>query len=164
MAQKKEVTEEGFVSDQEKKALAAGFAPKKDSGATKVDPFEQYPSFVPGKPGFEEGVTLAGTYQYTKRVYSDKLKAGKKDKDGKIYRDLHVLKHESGKCFNIWSSGMLGIVMAMLAPNQYIEVKYTGLAKTPLKPGQSAPHTFEFAGIDLHLDANKLQAGEDVTE
>jgi hypothetical protein len=122
----------------------------------EVDPLQNIPTFVPGKPGFEEGDKLGGYYVGTKRVYSDKFTAGKRDETGRIYRDLHILRHPKHGRFGIWSVGSLGFVMERLAPNEYIVVEYTGLAEKALKPGQSAPHTFRFKGVNLDLDTNTM--------
>lgn len=127
-----------------------------------VDPLQNAPSFVPGKPGFEVGEKLGGYYVGTKRVYSEKFTAGKRDEanGGKIYRDLHILRHPQHGKFGIWSVGSLGFVMEKLAPNEYIMIEYTGLAEKALKPGQSAPHTFKFKGMNLELDTRTMSMDE----
>lgn len=116
--------------------------------AKEVDPFESIPTVVPGKPGFEEGKTLAGRYVRTKRVVSDKFEAGKIDAEtGEKYRDLHILRSANGVVYGIWSVGALGAAMKCLNLNDYIEVTYTGLGEKPLRPGQGKPHTFKFKGV-----------------
>lgn len=126
---------------------------------TDVDPLQSIPSFVPGKPGFEEGDRLAGYYVGTKRVYSEKFTAGKREEGtGKLYRDLHILRHEKHGKFGIWSVGALNWVMPKIEPGKFIVVTYTGLGEKPLKPGQNAPHTFRFQGDNLDLDTNTLGA------
>ena len=40
-------------------------------GLREFDPFEEIPTFTPGKPGFEEGTYFAGKFLRTKRVFSD---------------------------------------------------------------------------------------------
>ena len=129
---------------------------------SEVDPLENIPCFVPGKAGFEAGKKLAGEYVGTKRVYSDKFTAGKKEDDGRIYRDLHIFRNTvHNKKFGIWSVGTLGLVMSRIAPGQLLSVEYTGLAEKSLKPGQSAPHTFKFLGDNLNLDSVTMNESED---
>lgn len=115
----------------------------------KLDPMEEIPSFVPGK-NLEVGMSLAGRYLHTKRVYSEKFTAGKRDASGRKYRDLHVLADvKSGAKFGIWSVGQLGIIFDRARPatsekpGQYMVVKYTGLAKEALRQGESPAHEFD---------------------
>jgi len=124
----------------------------------EVDPLQNIPTFVPGKPGFEVGQKLSGYYVGTKRVYSDKFTAGKRDEEGRMYRDLHIMRHPTHGRFGIWSVGVLGMVLERLAPNEYLVVEYTGLAEKAIKPGQSAPHTFKFKGVNLDLDTATMDS------
>lgn len=119
---------------------------------TEADPMESIPTFVPGKPGFEAGVTLAGYYVRTKRVYSDKFAAAKKDVNGRKYRDLHILRDVKNRNLGIWGVGQLDWAMTKLAPNQLIAITYDGQVGKPIRPGQSVPHKFTFKGLDLHFD------------
>lgn len=127
-----------------------------------VDPLENIPCFVPGKQGFEKGKKLVGKYIGTKRVYSDKFTAGKRDEEGRLYRDLHIYLHPiHNKKFGIWSVGTLGMVMSRLAPGELLTIEYTGLAEKSLKPGQSAPHTFRFRGDNVNLDTVTMSQDEE---
>lgn len=110
----------------------------------ETDPFENIPTFTPGKPGFEEGRTFAGTFCMTKRVYSEKFLAGKKDVDGRKYRDLHVIEDKNGKKFGLWSVGQLGYMFSKTEVGQYVKVRYDGKASEALKQGQSPSHDFTF--------------------
>jgi len=112
--------------------------------AKEVNPFENIPSFVPGK-NLTAGRTLAGLYVRTKRVVSDKLTAGKRDPiTGKRFRDLHILRDaRSGAKFGVWSVGQLGAVVPFLKVGQYVELEYLGLAEKSIRPGQSPAHEFK---------------------
>jgi hypothetical protein len=101
------------------------------------------PALVPGK-NWGIGTTVGGNYLDTTRVYSDKFTAGKKDRDGRIYRDLHNLRDANGKEFGIWSVGTLAAFFRRLPAGAKVAIKYTGLGTAPIKPGQSVPHLFEF--------------------
>lgn len=127
--------------------------------AKEVDPFENTPTFVPGK-NLAAGRVLAGLYIRTKRVFSEKLTAGKIDpKTGRRYRDLHVLEDAtSGQKFGIWSTGQLAAVLPRLSEGQYVEIEYTGLATKSLKPGQSPAHQFK---VRVEGQLNDLPAYED---
>lgn len=154
----KAMSDEPTSTDIDFSALDAGVAQR----LTEVDPLENIPCFVPGKAGFETGKKLAGEYIGTKRVYSDKFTAGKKEEDGRIYRDLHIMRNTvHNKKFGIWSVGTLGLVMSRIAPGQLLSVEYTGLAAKSLKPGQSAPHTFKFLGDNLNLDSVTMDEAQD---
>lgn len=126
----------------------------------ETDPFEEIPTFTPGKPGFEEGRSFAGNFCYTKRVYSEKFLAGKKDQDGKKYRDLHVLEDKNGKKFGLWSVGQLGFMFSKVEAGQYIKVVYDGKSEAALKPGQSPSHNFKFYIKEDHKTAsdNNIQS------
>lgn len=110
----------------------------------ETDPFEEIPTFTPGKPGFEQGRSFSGNFCYTKRVYSEKFLAGKKDVDGRKYRDLHVLEDKNGNKLGLWSVGQLGYMFSKVEQGQYIKVQYDGKTETALKPGQSPSHNFKF--------------------
>lgn len=131
---------------------------------TVADPLEQTPTFVPNKPGFEAGTTLGGIFVRTKRVYSDKLMGGKRDEAGKKYRELHILKDTKGRHFGIWGVGQLDWALARVNPGQYIAITYEGMVGKPLRPGQSAPHSFTFKGVDLHFDYVAPHAANEVSE
>ena len=111
------------------------------------DPYATIPTFVPGK-NFEEGMTLVGRVKHTRRVFSNKFTAGKKDKEGNIYRDLHTLTDMKGRDFGIWSVGKLGI-LAMLPAGSLIAITYLGRDAEALKPGQAPAHNFGFKGENL---------------
>jgi hypothetical protein len=128
----------------------------------EVDPLQNLVTFVPGKPGYEAGQILAGHYVGTKRVYSEKFTAGKKDKDGRQYRDLHILRNPKNGKFGIWSVGSLGFVMEKMAPNELISIEYVGLAEKALKPGQNPPHVFKFRGVNLELDTATMTRSEEI--
>lgn len=135
-------------------ALPADLAAK----LTEADPMENIPTFVPGKPGFEKGVTLAGYFVRTKRVYSEKLAAAKRDEAGRKYRDLHILKDVKGRNLGIWGVGQLDYAMARVAANQLIAITYEGQIGKPLRAGQSVPHKFTFKGLDLSFDNQTIGA------
>lgn len=150
--------------DAPEATLVAG----KDVGVTPngvkfaaANPGEKMPSFVPGK-NWEPGQTLTGTYVRTERVYSDKLTAGKKDAQGKIYRDLHVLEDISKKTmFAIWSVGILGNFFDQVEVGAPVSITYKGLADQAFKPGQSVPHAFDFAlGEGYRLQPRRNAAPE----
>jgi hypothetical protein len=107
-----------------------------------VDVLDSMPTFVPAKPGFEIGKTLAGYYVGTKKVVSDKFTAGKVDDQGNKYRLLHMFKDTKGRNFGIWSVGQLAFVMTRVNLNQLVAITYEGRAAESIKPGQAAPHEF----------------------
>lgn len=124
----------------------------------KVNPFENIPSFVPGK-NLEPGRLLAGFYVRTKRVWSEKLTAGKKDpRSGKRYRDLHILKDATTSArFGIWSVGQLGAVLPFLKRDQYVTIEYLGIAAKSIRPGQSPAHDFNItAEGEVDIDHSAL--------
>ena len=113
-----------------------------------VDPTANIPCLVPGKPGFEIGKTLAGYYQRTNRIFSDKFTAGKTDAaTGKNCRDQHIFKDANGLVFGIWSVGSLGYVLPKLAANTFVAITYDGVAEKALKAGQNPPHEFTYQGV-----------------
>jgi len=138
------------------------------ASAKEVDPFESIPTVVPGKPGFEEGETLAGKFVRTKRIYSDKFTAGKVDETTKkTYRDLHVLMDSAGTTYGIFSVGALGAAFKCLVPGDYIEVTNTGRAEKALRPGQTPPYTFSFKGVGanggkLVFDWDKINSEDEI--
>lgn len=101
------------------------------------------PTLVPGK-NWKVGVTVGGRYLETTRVFSEKFTAGKRDIQGRKYRDLHTLVDAKGNEFGIWSVGILGNFFARLPQNALVAIKYLGLGSAPIKAGQSAPHEFDF--------------------
>lgn len=116
-----------------------------DLKMTAANPGENMVVFVPGK-NWKVGDTLTGRYISTERVYSNKFTAGKKDKDGKIYRDLHTLEDLTDKSlFGIWSVGILGNFFNHVPVEAPVSITYKGLGDEAFKPGQSVPHTFDFA-------------------
>ena len=120
-----------------------------EASLREVDPFEEIPTFTPGKPGFEAGMHYAGKFVRTKRVYSDKFTAGKIDAETKkTYRDLHILEDKNGKKFGLWSVGQLGYMFEKTEAGQYIKVVYEGKAEEALKAGQSPAHNFKFFTIE----------------
>lgn len=125
--------------------LDYGAIPQELAGQLEeVDPLQNIVTFVPGKPGWTVGMKKSGVLVGTKRVFSEKFTAGKKDENGKKYRDLHILRHPQHGLFGIWSVGTLGY--ALEKPEmigRFIVIEYTGLGEA-LKVGQSAPHTFKF--------------------
>lgn len=127
-----------------------------------ANPGENMPVFVPGK-NWKVGDTLTGRYISTERVYSNKFTAGKKDKDGKIYRDLHTLEDLTDKSlFGIWSVGILGNFFNQVPLEAPVSITYKGLGEEAFKPGQSVPHTFEFAigeGYRLQRGAGIVRPG-----
>lgn len=130
-------------------AALPNLVPGKDIGAVSDDGFvaantgENMPNFVPGK-NWAVGQSLGGIYVRTERVYSSKFKAGKKDRDGKKYRDLHVLEDVNSKAlFGIWSVGILGNFFEQVPPNAPVKLTYKGLGDKPFKEGDNAPHTFD---------------------
>lgn len=125
-----------------------------------VDVLDSMPTFVPAKPGFEIGKTLAGYYLGTKRVISDKFTAGKTNDEGEKYRDLHMLKDAKGRAFGIWSVGQLGFIMRRVSVGQLVAVTYEGRLEAAIKPGQQPPHNFTIqaqGGLlpDLGEDTNE---------
>lgn len=121
-----------------------GVAPKGVTFAS-VNPGDNIPNFVPGK-NWTTGQTLSGRFVRTDRVYSDKFTAGKKDASGKIYRDLHILEDlTNGSLFGIWSVGVLSNFFDQVPEEAPVAITYRGLGEKAFKPGQSAPHTFEFS-------------------
>ncbi len=139
--------------------------PGQNRSVKDVNPFENIPSFVPGK-NLEPGRTLAGTYLRTKRVVSDKLTAGKRDANGKRYRDLHILKDaRTGAKFGVWSVGQLGAVIPFLKVGQYVEMEYLGLAEKSIRPGQSPAHEFKIrAEGEVEIDQAAVAELEDLPE
>lgn len=131
---------------------------------TEADPLESVPTFVAGKPGFEAGATLAGTFVRTKRVYSDKLMGGKKDEAGRKYRLLHLLRDHKGRQFGIWGVGQLDYAFSRVAPGTFLAVVYNGQTGKPIRAGQSAPHSFTFKGVDLAFDYEGAEVPADITE
>jgi len=110
-----------------------------------ANPGENMTVFVPGK-NWKLGEILTGRYISTERVYSDKFTAGKKDLNGKIYRDLHTLEDMNDKSlFGIWSVGILSNFFDQVPVEAPVSITYKGLGDKPLKAGQSVPHTFDFA-------------------
>ena len=110
-----------------------------------ANPTDDMATFVPGK-NWSVGQNLSGRYVRTERVYSDKFTAGKKDVNGKIYRDLHVLEDmTNGALFGIWSVGILGNFFEQCPVESPVSITYLGLADKPLKPGQAVPHNFNMA-------------------
>jgi hypothetical protein len=151
-----EVTQEALGSD-------IGSVPEElEARLEEADPMESIPCFVPGKPGFEEGKTLGGYYVSSKKVYSQKFKAGKKDDAGKKYRLLHVFKDAKERAFGIWGVGHIDWVMKMLLPKQFIAITYEGLAEESLKEGQNPPHKFSFKGIDLKFDPESMREHDEM--
>jgi hypothetical protein len=147
---KREMTDE-ITNGEEHKALAQDIGrvdPEMEKNLVEVDPFENIPSFTPGKPGFETGVTFAGTYVNTKRVYSEKFLAGKKDVDGRKYRDLHILRDSKNRNFGLWSVGQLAYMFSKLEAGNYVQVTYDGLANEAIKAGQSPSHEFTFKTVE----------------
>jgi hypothetical protein len=126
----------------------------------ETDPFENIPTFTPGKPGFEDGRTFAGTFVANKTIYSEKFTAGKKDKDGKTFRILHILEDKNGKKFGLWSVGQLGYMFSKTEIGQYVKVRYDGKAAEALKAGQSPSHEFTFwtPTTDHKTASDKVQA------
>lgn len=147
-AQMEEAAETG--TPNLKAGVTIGLADATLSGKLReLDPMEQIPSFVPGK-NLEKGQTLAGRYVGTKRVLSEKFKGGKRNADGKKYRDLHTLRDvKSGEKFGIWSVGALGIIFDRARaetaeqPGQYLELKYLGQDGKPIREGESPSHEFD---------------------
>lgn len=127
---------------------------------TEANPAQNIPSFVPGK-NFAAGMTLTGRFVRTDRVYSDKFTAGKKDTNGKTYRDLHILEDmKSKELFGIWSVGILSNFFDQVPTEAPVKVEYLGLAEKALKPGQSAPHDFKLSlggGYRLQRRDNTLE-------
>lgn len=119
-----------------------GIAPKNVNFVNVSAASEDSQNFVPGK-NWAVGQTLSGSYVRTDRIYSDKFKAGKKDSEGRTYRDLHVLEDITNhSTFGIWSVGVLTNFFDQVPVGAPVSITYTGIADEPLKPGQSAPHTF----------------------
>lgn len=116
---------------------------------TTVDLVTEIPCVVPGKPGFDKGVTLAGYYLRTERVYSPKFTSGKKEADGRKYRDLHSFKDANGNMFGIWSVGILGYTLSRVNPNTFLAITYEGISEVPLRAHESCSHLFKFEGIDI---------------
>lgn len=141
-----EATDE--INDVEKAENLASELGRDDETMTSklkvADPFENIPTFTPSKAGFEQGRSFAGTYQLTKRIYSEKFTAGKRDVDGRMYRDLHVLEDSKGRKFGLWSVGQLGYMFTKLDKGTYIKITYTGKSEKSLKAGQSPSHEFKF--------------------
>lgn len=133
-------------------------APVSDVAFGVVDPSENAPTFVPGK-NWAIGQVLAGRYLETRRIYSDKFTAGKKDADGRIYRDLHILADlKTGKEYGIWSVGVLANFFRQCPVLAPVKLTYNGIAKEALKKGQNPPHDFTFElGQGYRLDRSKAQ-------
>lgn len=136
------------ANDEVKDDVVAG----KDIGAKPADvnfapanPGENMTTFVPGK-NWKLGQILTGKYVRTERVYSNKFTAGKKDAEGKTYRDLHILEDLTNKSlFGIWSVGILGNFFEQTPDEAPVSITYKGLADKPIQAGQSVPHAFDFA-------------------
>lgn len=141
----------------------SGMDAESERSLQEIDPLEQIPCFIPNKAGFEDGQTLSGRFLGTKRVFSDKFTAGKRDEEGRMYRDLHTFMNTKvQKKFGIWSVGTLSMVLSRVLPGEMLRITYTGLADKPLKVGQSAPHTFKFeARPELQLNDVTANRNED---
>lgn len=122
--------------------------PSKKAMLRNINPMEEIPCVVPNKPGFEKGVTLAGTFLRTNRVYSKKFTAGKVDANGK-YRNQHIFREAAGNLFGIWSVGVLGYAMSKIEAGTYVAITYKGIAAKALREGQSPSHEFDIQGLDL---------------
>jgi hypothetical protein len=130
----------------------------------EVDLFESYPSFVPDK-NWKIGRTLAGVYVSSKKVFSDKLTAGRIDKEtGKMCRMLHALEDANGNRFALWGTGTLDLMFSRAVPGQYLEITLTGKADKPLKPGQSAPYLFTVKSDRDFVDADEAKAAKEVVK
>jgi hypothetical protein len=120
-------------------------APNAKRAVRAVNPFERNPAYVPGKPGFEKGVTLAGTYVGTQVARSNKLTTSKRDLQGNKYRLIHTFRTDDAKAmaFDIWSVGQLDVTVPRLAVGQYCAITYLGRADKPLRAGESPSHEFK---------------------
>lgn len=156
-AQEMEHTDAGANSD-----LDFGYIPEDLSGKlTEVETQQTFPTFCAGQEGFMEGDVKAGKYLGTERIYSEKFNNPKIDAQGRKYRDLHHFEHPKAGRFGIWNSGVLGNVMRGVEKGKFIAIEYTGVADTPFKKGQAAPHTFAFRGDGIQL---KTASFEDIYE
>jgi hypothetical protein len=99
--------------------------------------------FVPDKPGFEAGTTLAGVYENTKKVVSEKLTTSKRDENGRKYRLLHVFRDAENNAFGIWGTGILDALMKSVSVGNIVAVTYKGRAAEPLQKGQQPPMEFD---------------------
>jgi hypothetical protein len=155
MTNQKATTETEVVAGKD-----IGAAPKGMVFAA-ANPGEDMPDFVPGK-NWKVGQNLSGKYVGTERIYSDKFTAGKKDTNGKIYRDLHTLEDlTTAMPYGIWSVGVLGNFFAQVPVGAPVSITYTGVAAESFKPGQNPPHTFDFSlGEGYRLQRAGAQATE----
>lgn len=99
--------------------------------------------FVPDKPGFEAGATLAGIFIQTKKVVSEKLTTSKRDENGRKYRLLHVFKDAEDNAYGIWGTGVLDALMKSVTVGKIVAVTYKGRAAEPLQKGQQPPMEFD---------------------
>jgi hypothetical protein len=108
---------------------------------------EDIPAFMPGKEGYLAGETLAGFFVETKKVVSEKLTTSKKDENGRKYAYLHILRDRATNAkFGIWGKGQLDGILRNAKIDQFLSIKYLGIAAEPLQKGQSAPHQFDVRG------------------
>lgn len=125
------------------------------ASSNEVDAFESMPTVTPGKPGFDDGKTLAGTFVRTKRVENENSSAAKVDPvTGRKMRNLHIFADKRGTKFGIWGVGSLDAAMRCMKEGAYIEITNDGLAAEPLKPGQNPPRNFSYKG--RNADGSRL--------
>jgi hypothetical protein len=107
----------------------------------EVTLFDNIPTFVPGKPGFDLDTPVrGGRYVKSRMVESAKLTAGS--------RYLHIFEDvRQQQKFGIWGVGQLDAVCESLSGGDVLEITYMGQATEPLKPGQNPPHQFTFRGV-----------------
>lgn len=110
--------------------------------------WEEIPTVVPDKPGFEQGSTLYGVYLGSRRVYSDKFQ------NSKGYRVLHTLESlapdpQTGKAqkYGIWGVGGLDAILPRLDKGTKLGIRYDGVAEKALKKGQNPPHQFTYLSV-----------------
>jgi hypothetical protein len=147
--EKNTITDEGTARAEMPSDIGQGDFSNLPAQVTDFNAFENIPCFVPGK-NLEEGMTLKGRFRLTKRVFSEKFTAGKKDEAGRKYRDLHILTDAKERAFGIWSVGKLNAAMSHLVLGDYIEVTYEGKDLESLRPGQSPAHHFSFRGVGVN--------------
>lgn len=114
----------------------------KGAEAKKQDLFEQIPTVVPGKPGFEIGDTLYGAYLSSKLVVSEKFMNASGTRILHTFEDL-----QSGTRFGIWGTGLLDAVLLRLDSGRKIGVKLAG-TREPIKKGHSPSYDYEFSTLD----------------
>lgn len=132
-------------------------------GMNEADPFERMPTFMPGKPGFNQvGESFLGEFVRAKVVVNENSPWARiNPKTGQKEVTLVTFRDPKGNPFGIWGVGGIRAAAQCLREGDKLRITYLGLGE-PLKPGQNPPHTFKFEG--KRKDGSKLVFDWDAIE